>query len=620
MADLITKIGADSSEFRNDVGSLPAVVKSNFEKMRTASEGGLVDNVEKLKGNFRQLKDVILGGGTVLAVVKFFQAGIEEAEKMAESGNKVAQAFLSIRDNGTGSMNAIGKASVLTFGSLALAANTFKEGLQNIGALMTGNLDALERSRDAVVSTGKAAREQEAALADMKKHADQWAKINSENLAATQKRAELELAALSTAEQKNVLEQKLMEAQRAEADASEHSLAARTAHVEQIKIGNQLLEVQKAINEETDKALAIRRQETELLNKKQLDGLEIHKQIAVYSQEIADSEALLAGSALNAKQQEAERVTIAERRKNLAEAQNKLTDQDRKFYEDIVKLGNDWAEFNAEVLTSQTKLNILKREEKEIRDALAKTDDETPERIKQENLLLDNQKKIRGAISNLAKDDSELAGILLKDEKDRTEQEKLRLSVLEGITTQAQLDAEKHDLVGKLVAGTIIPAERERLAILTGQTAEIKKQTAEALSYIDQWNKFTVSVTRTGTGYGQQSTTALEGLRDRLNAQLSTVGAGGRTYRDADQMTDYGGYLTGSTYKAELAGVESELAKRAQVTAYARQYGQDATVRQFGDDMANRALSDISSVSNQTKDLLSQINQRLASSGLFPAT
>src|SRR5205823_3710617 len=72
-----------------------------------------------------------------------------------------------------------------------------------------------------------------------------------------------------------------------------------------------------------------------------------------------------------------------------------------------------------------------------------------------------------------------IAELRLKGMENLTAKEKEELNVLEGIKTQAQVIAEITDLTAKLVAGTILPAERERLAVLIGQTAEITKQAAK---------------------------------------------------------------------------------------------------------------------------------------------
>jgi hypothetical protein len=55
-----------------------------------------------------------------------------------------------------------------------------------------------------------------------------------------------------------------------------------------------------------------------------------------------------------------------------------------------------------------------------------------------------------------------------------------------------------------------------------------------------------------------------------------------------------------ATLKAELNSVENELATRRSVAAYARQYGEDAAIYKFGDDLTTRALADLNSTQQRT--------------------
>jgi hypothetical protein len=124
------------------------------------------------------------------------------------------------------------------------------------------------------------------------------------------------------------------------------------------------------------------------------------------------------------------------------------------------------------------------------------------------------------------------------------------------------------------------------------------------------------AIGRTGKGYSQQSTTALEGVRDRLNSQLSEISAGsGRAYRDVDQGQDYGGFLVAQLYKGELENVEKELASRKNVAAYAARYGSAAATYKFGDDLAQRALSEISSTAARTTTAVEGIANALKAAG-----
>lgn len=615
MADLKAKIGSDSSEFRNDVASLPNVVKSSFEKMKSASEGGIADNVKSIKRNVTGLKDLLVGGGIVTAIIAFYRAGIEEAERGSAAGNKFAESFLEIRDAASAAFSFIGKASVAIFGSLTTPNKMMREGLENIGAILTGNLGSLQASRTAMEETAKAARSAEASLAESKKHASEFVALTAEAKAQTEKRAELELKALTASEQRSVLELKLLESQRAQAEAGDSALARRTAQVEQMKIENKLLEVGKALADEALKTDEKRRSEADARHKIELDGLDTIQKQGVLMQEISDAQGLINSGLLSARDTEYQRTVLADRQAELLKTQSKIQEDMRKEDEAREQLAQKQNEFASESLLAQQRYVLAKKEEADLRAKIAEMPDGL-EKTKEETRLLDAQKKTRESLKDLASSDKELATLLLKGKENLNEVEKVRFDILTGVTTQAKLDKELHELTTKALTSELIPAERARLEILTGQTNELKKQSNEANSYIDQWKNFQVSVQRTGTGYSGQSTTALMGVRDRLNASLSEVGAGGRTYRDADQMTDYGGYLTGITYKTELAAVEKELAQRREISQYASRFGEDATVRKYGDTLAEKALADVRDTSTRTANAVETLSNQLSS--VFP--
>jgi hypothetical protein len=616
MASLITKIGADSSQLRQDVGELPNVVKKSFDKMKDASSGGLEDNVKGLKRGFNDLKDLFLGAGIVEGVKKFYDVAIEAANKSTDANDMNAAAVRRFGASLNEGKEVVGKFAMVTVGTFNQIGEQIGSGLKGIGALITGTFDKWGEGERVLDATDKAARAAELSLSEAKKHADDFKKITEEIKTLTEAREQAERKALPIAEQKNILQQKLLEAQRAEVEAGDNMLERRKAQVEQLKAGNALLEVQKTINDEQQKQDEKRRSEAEALNNAKINALTIQEKIAKLTQEVADSEALINSNAMTAAGKEQERVVLAERRKNLQEAQNKALEQENKYYEDLVKLGDDWAKFHGEVLTANTKLNIQLREEKEIRTALARTEEGTPERIKAENRLLENQKAIREANKDVASADKEIAALLLKGRENLTEVEKLRLSILTGQAKQADLDKELHVLTTKSLTGELIPAEKERLAILIGQTNEAEKQkklASDTLSLVQA--RVSVEQTSTGDTYGSMSTTALQGTLSRLKSKLADEMAA-----DTSQGFHVGGAFRSpaiAQYQNDISKIEREISQRSEVSNYARRFGEAATIRQYGDTLAEKALSDVRDTSTRTANSIETIADTLTQSGIF---
>ena len=584
MADLIAKIGADSSEFRNDVASLPSAVKKNFDGMKTASTGGINDNIDLIKGNMRNLKDLLVGGGIITAVVGFFKAGQEEAEKMAKTGNVIAENFLSIKEAAGNSIDLLGKASVVTFGSLVTVGKTFKEGLENIGALLTGNLTTLQTTRDSVVSTGKAAREHEAALIESKKHAEEFKKLNAEISAATEKRAELELKSLATTDQLAILKGKLLAAEQAEAAAAEDGLARRTAIAEQLRIGNAIMETGKAIQGEIDKAQATRRTEVEALHKTQLAALEPLEREKILRQEIRDATALLASGLLNATGADAQRVVLATRQKELAETLN--------------------AEHAKEVdFKKKSALGV--EEQIKVEQLLAKG---AAGRTGAEQATLDVLTLQGKAKSNHVEIETLLER---KVSQGLTPAEQARLAEL--IKQESKLNDQitvKQALIDQ--AATQLTAEEQITAELAHRAAQEAEALKNALSLTQA--RVQVEQVRHGATYASQSTDALEGTLSRLRSNRDQAVADNMTWK---MQVGYDNPAI-AQFENDIRKISLEIGQRREIQRYATQYGEQAAVRRYGDELTGNALRALGDSTRLTADTLKLIEQRLANSGLFP--
>lgn len=144
-------------------------------------------------------------------------------------------------------------------------------------------------------------------------------------------------------------------------------------------------------------------------------------------------------------------------------------------------------------------------------------------------------------------------------------------------------------------------SEEEILGTLEKQTRELAKQQG-----------FFMALQRKGSGYESQSTAALEGVLANVRAQLDRVkqenAVAGRSERNPMEFA----------LQNEFDNITRELSMRRNVGGYAERFGEDAARRQYGDTLTERALRDMQDASTRTAQTLSNIEQRLANSGLFP--
>lgn len=229
-----------------------------------------------------------------------------------------------------------------------------------------------------------------------------------------------------------------------------------------------------------------------------------------------------------------------------------------------------------ETLTVQQRLNILKFEEKVLIEAIAEMDEDQPEYIESQNRLLDVQNKLRGAVKEQGNANVEIARLLLKGEENLTDAEKEKLALLRGQTTEAKQRAEVEQLLAKGVAN-LTDAEKARLAALTGGTAEYRKQNDEAQKLLR---------------------TTME-IRGRYNDDLSdllledkirTIKADVLSRRTAEQMA--GASVGGAYYdplmsfqQNQLKAAQDELAAREMIRQRVATYGEAGAAKFYQGNM-----------------------------------
>jgi hypothetical protein len=123
------------------------------------------------------------------------------------------------------------------------------------------------------------------------------------------------------------------------------------------------------------------------------------------------------------------------------------------------------------------------------------------------------------------------------------------------------------------------------------------------------------AIERTGASYQDQSTTALQGVRARVAAQLSDAQ---RADRNTGQAV--GGTVESfatSAFKSELFNIEKELAARKQFDADFLRLGSAQTLAKYGDANFNRYSKEMQDQSTRTTNALEQIARGLTGAGII---
>lgn len=130
-----------------------------------------------------------------------------------------------------------------------------------------------------------------------------------------------------------------------------------------------------------------------------------------------------------------------------------------------------------------------------------------------------------------------------------------------------------------------------------------------------------VTIGRSGKSYEDQSTTSLQGVLDKINKQLNSVGSSGRLLKDASVTAsgaEYGDSVIGNALKAEALAVTNELKKRQQFQQVYNMQGSDAALRQYGDTDYQRFTQDITSDTKKTANALNTLVSGLQTNGFLP--
>lgn len=123
------------------------------------------------------------------------------------------------------------------------------------------------------------------------------------------------------------------------------------------------------------------------------------------------------------------------------------------------------------------------------------------------------------------------------------------------------------------------------------------------------------AIERTGAGYQDQSTTALQGVRARVAAQLSDSQRADRAAGAA--VGGRAGSFGTDALMNELFNIEKELAARKQFDADFLRLGSAQTLAKYGDANFNRYSKEMQDQSTRTTNALEQIARGLTGAGII---
>jgi hypothetical protein len=327
-------------------------------------------------------------------------------------------------------------------------------------------------------------------------------------------------------------------------------------------------------------------------------------------QEQKDIEAFLAQSSLSQYDRGIMTVGLAEKKKLIGQEEKALNVDKEKHQERMIAATAKEIEDKRGLLTFNQQLAQLKRDEQGW--AVVMADMSTTQEVRDRAAL--EREKVRDKMRDMGlekkKEENELAKLLLIPADKLTAVEKLRLDVLQGVTTQKALDEERTRLIAGLVAGTLTESEKERLRVLMQQSDQLANQLGQMGNLTAEAKAFVQTISSHGPGYDSQSEDALGGTRARLRSQLD---AERRTNAMSPRSKVVG---FDNAISQELAAVEAELETRHKVQDWASKFGESATRQKFGDALTDKALRDLTDTTNRTTMAVESIEQRLAL--LFP--
>lgn len=369
-----------------------------------------------------------------------------------------------------------------------------------------------------------------------------------------------------------------------------------------------------------------------------------------------DTEARKAFDAQQAKAlaDEVEKLAKVKRDAAVAEAQGLekvtiLTGEYIKALQDQKKLKEGSIEAVRQSIVVETRAAELRKANAEVVAKIAADEKKTSEEKKKAaDDAIKKAEELTKRLALDAKNEEEFFRLSRKNAEQLTAEERERLKVLGEMKKEKKLLVEIEDLLGKVMNGTILPAEGKLLdeKLKQRDALEAQRKLKEAIAEETRTNQLaaeklitsemieqarradqaadaaareaqieasrTVTVDSRGMNYQDQTDASLEGVRANLKRQLDQVNAFNAQATPQNRNSFQGGL------SFELAAVNRELERRALVRNVAQTLGEDKARFRFGDSSVDSALRYMQSDTKRTSIVLEKIERKLSKSPLFP--
>lgn len=608
------------------VSEIEAQLRANNSDFRTKmAESG--ESVEKLD---TKLKKFGLGFGGVAAIATAFRAIVDHARDLTgelDANQQRAKQFAHGLDEA--------KKAALDVGVSILGA------VNGVGEWLGKQVAIVKYGKEQVAlneQIEKQTQETLKAIEKDKKQTEEIGKIRAQIREIEKKSTEEAAKQLDLRTQIAQAEAKLTEAKQAAARAdltklerANADLAVANARVNVEKLYG---EQKKKADEEAKKSDEERAKLVEKRQKLEFESLTAEEQRNV----LLESEANLVDNINEAKaagvdttQMEIDLLEIqAKLAKEFAEVEKKAAEQRQKDADKHIEAADKLTKLRFDQLPPSEKVAALEKEQAQIQQSIlrdkAQGKDTTAAEaalIETNNKLIDEQSKLLGGIDGkLALQYKNLLALGLAH-ADIVEKLKAGGASRDNIVKLEEMQAKAIEAqVEKLRAqGMSREAIIENIRAAGFEESKVveitDKATKAAYGLNKEWDKFFVSLSRTGREAEDQSTIALEGAYRRAKAQLEEL------ERDTSYQTTFapnGKNPLYYTLMQEVSRMENELRARRDVSSYAARFGEDATRYKFGDTLTDKALRELQSIGERQQKDIERLTIAVTRSSLFRKT
>lgn len=593
--EIAVKLGVQAGDLKAAMADANVTIKK-FGQSGSKEADGLSESVRGISRGFREMRELVLGGGMVEGLNRFFDLAIKSAQASTDATDQNAAAVRRFADGWEELKGGVGGFAVFAVGSMNRVGEAIGGGIVSLKAWLTDMAtggDEAKRSAEIALRSAEAAEAQEHRFAEeKKKYGTELTQLTQQINAERQKGLDLARAQESPEQHLAALQADIAKQQAIIADAASNVVQRRQAELAILKDQNEALTVQANIEKE-------RRQKNIDANKQALDvtlkTLDPQQRIKLLTDDIAAGEAII----------------TAEKRSGA----------------------------NVTVLEANQK-DLIARLSAAQADAEAKR--------------VENAKKIAGS----AQEEVELLQLQLRTSLGiATGPEEAQLQILQAQRAERANQVELEDLAEKAISGKLTPAEQTRFKVLTDQKVQLDQQLAlaqqlesaakaqqaadaQVLATVEattaEYSKQVEAASQLSSFAGSGSPLGLhnlgsyssESLQEKLTQLQNQYLAGKMQWEQAGYNRNAS--VSGSTYEnsnyylaSQIDSVKNELAFRQKIQTAFASGGRSAALSAFesggGDPLSfDTVLANMNSWNqgnSQTNNQLGQISGTLAQIG-----